>query len=393
MPVPRPCSCDKCGHHFDYVHHLHRHGVLQHGLGFRVDPDTDCVQAYRPPDLTELQRKFRGWQQRQHNGDATSPYPRQSRPLIRESAGRGGWASSMGRAGRGSRSRRQSRSRSPLASVSRRDVITPSDVSHRSRAGSSRVVLPPVTDVAKCHTTNGIAPSPAAEPMPVCLAPDFNPPPGVRESLSTSKAALCVSTSLEERIDELLRTPEDPGSPSQLADISFGMDPFGDLLTSTLPARSSAVVRTVPVATPANPSTSRSQPTLDRPVNNFFVMNPFGDQLTSTPPARNSSVIRSVPVATASFNPSTSRLQPSLVGVGDVSMVIGRWPQGEDEAWALLRPGLPMPVDNHGFVQDFRTIRSTARLMAGLILSLPGFDDSAERLPACVVDWLCRFFS
>ena len=75
MPDRRPCACDKCGRRFDFVHHLHRHAVLQHGLGFRVDPDTDCVQAYRPADLLDMQKRFRGWQGHQHDHDQGAVHP------------------------------------------------------------------------------------------------------------------------------------------------------------------------------------------------------------------------------------------------------------------------------------------------------------------------------
>lgn len=129
MPDRRPCACDKCGRRFDFVHHLHRHAVLQHGLGFRVDPDTDCVQAYRPADLLDMQKRFRGWQGHQHDHDSRSRSPGQS---VDESAGRRGRAPSRGRGGRGSRSWRPSRSRSPR--VAKVDQGRPNV--HRSRRSS-----------------------------------------------------------------------------------------------------------------------------------------------------------------------------------------------------------------------------------------------------------------
>jgi hypothetical protein len=62
MSEKRRVICQHCYRHFDYVHHLHRHGVLQHGFGYRIDPETICVVAYRPVNLQELQDRYRSWQ-------------------------------------------------------------------------------------------------------------------------------------------------------------------------------------------------------------------------------------------------------------------------------------------------------------------------------------------
>jgi hypothetical protein len=268
------------------------------------------------------------------------------------------------------------------------------------------LVLPSIKEAVKSRSVHpSVSPS-AAEAVPAALEQCSTLPSNFRKSSSTSKMALCAPSSLDVRIDELLKTPEDPGSPNRLADISFGMDPFGDLgqladhsfrmdlvgdlSKSISPARSSSVARTVSAAVSVNPSISQSRPSLGQLADHSLGLDPVGDLFTSILPTRSSSVARMVSAA-VSVNPSRSQLPPSL-GVGDVSMVLGRWPHGVDEAWELLRPGLQMPMDNSDFAQEFRTVRSTARVMAGLILSLPGFEDVSERLPGCVVDWLCRFF-
>ena len=156
---------------------------------------------------------------------------------------------------------------------------------------------------------------------------------------------------LDERIGRLLKTPEDPESPSRLADISFGSavaDPFENCVLG---------------------APTVLQPTASLPV-------------ASAPP---------VTVSTARDQPQLGPLQ-----AGDLSVVLGMWPEGVEEAWRLLRAGLPLPPESSAtytrFVGDLRVARSTARVMAGVILSLPGFDDPKDQLPTCVVDWLCRFF-
>jgi hypothetical protein len=276
MPGKRACSCEKCGQRFEYLHHLHRHGVLQHGLGFRIDLETDCIQAFRPTNLEELQDKFRGWQR--HEGvDSRSRSPR---PSVIESARQRGRAPS-----RRSRSWRKSRSRSPIGY--RRDIMVPLEMQPRSRGRSARVVpqdsrlvLPSIKEAVKSRSVHpSVSPS-AAEAVPAALEQCSTLPSNFRKSSSTSKMALCAPSSLDVRIDELLKTPEDPGSPNRLADISFGMDPFGDLgqladhsfrmdlvgdlSKSISPARSSSVARTVSAAVSVNPSISQSRPSLDQ---------------------------------------------------------------------------------------------------------------------------------
>lgn len=61
MPDKRRCVCQHCYRHFDYVHHLNRHAILQHSMGYRIDPETSCVVSYRPDNLREFQDRYRSW--------------------------------------------------------------------------------------------------------------------------------------------------------------------------------------------------------------------------------------------------------------------------------------------------------------------------------------------
>ena len=95
---------------------------------------------------------------------------------------------------------------------------------------------------------------------------------------------------------------------------------------------------------------------------------------------------------------STSSSALTIGNSGDLSMMFGSWPTEVSEAWRLLRPGQAAPPEGSPasirFKKDLplRAARSSAHTMAGLILSLPGFEEPAEALPGCVIDWLCRFF-
>jgi hypothetical protein len=49
---------------------------MVHGIGFQVDPATNCVNAYRPDDLVVLQNRHRGWQCCRGTDGARSRSPR-----------------------------------------------------------------------------------------------------------------------------------------------------------------------------------------------------------------------------------------------------------------------------------------------------------------------------
>lgn len=329
MPNRRPCACDKCGRKFDLVHHLHRHAVLSHGLGYRVDPDTDCLQAFRPTDLAELQERFRGWQGRNRESRSRSPQPLPSGNVERR-----GRAPSRGRGGRGRRSWKPSRSRSPHPAETRQPTVE----HHRFQS--------PVTEpyrglraskvVAASHNQRESGDRRNRLEVPTTPA-----------ALGAPRAEVDDEETLNARIDRLLQPPIAPESPTQLADISFASvdsDPFEGCV-------------------------------INRP-----------HPPTSQPPA---SALRD-PVDHAVVSSESGSLS-----AGDLSVVLGRWPAGVRDAWLLLSRGPLPPVGSPeylNFSYGLRVARTTARVMAGLILSLPGFDEPDDRLPPCVIDWLCRFF-
>jgi len=332
MPNRRPCACDKCGRKFDLVHHLPRHAVLLHGLGYRVDPETDCVQAYRPSDLAELQERLRGWQGRPNERDSRSRSPRQS---ASEALGRRSRVSSRGRAARG----RRPRSRSPRFV----EVDQPSGPSPRRRSTPAERNLSPgdsrIVDASRdCRE-------------PVSRQERLEGRRGASAALGAPATEQGTET-LDTRIERLLQSPAAPESPSQLADISFGS----------------------------------------------AGADPFDNCVVSAPPALPPRSTTTVPAFAAALSLSTSMTSGSaeqgVLRAGDISVLFEMWPAGVEEAWRLLCPGRPLPVEGSPelvrFHQDLRVARSAARTMAGLLLSLPGFEDSSDRLPACVIDWLCR---
>lgn len=338
MPNRRPCACDRCGRKFDLVHHLHRHAVLLHGLGYRVDPDTDCLQAYRPTDLTELQERFRSWQGRQRDSRSRSP-----RPTANENFERRSRASSRGRGGRGRRSWKPSRSRSPRPAENcpstgedQRIQSSPADQNHGIR--DSRVVT---ASRSRRGSLRNLPEARAVAPAAI------GAPPAEGETEET----------LDSRIDRLLQSPRAPESPSQLADISFGSagyEPF------------ESCVATGPPPPILQPPASALRP-------------PVGCTVASA----GSGV--EIPPRTGS----------GTLNAGDLSVVLGRWPAEVRDAWRLLARGPLPPVGSSEYLrfsEGLRVARTTARVMAGLILSLPGFDEPNDRLPPCVIDWLCRFF-
>jgi hypothetical protein len=305
MPSRRSCTCDKCGRKFELVHHLHRHAILQHGLGYRVDPVTDCLQAYKPTDLAELQGRFRGWQGHRREGRSRSPRQSSSENFERRSH-----APSRGRGGRVRRSGMPTGSRSP----------------HRENTAHA------------AHRQDLRAATPVAQDTPPAREP--------------------AAETLDGRIERLLQSPRAPDSPSQLADISFG-SAGSDLFESCVaPRRSLGILP--PPASIARPS-----------VDCATVSSDSGVEVSS-------------PVGAGSL------------GAGGIGVILGRWPLGVPDAWRLLPRG-PLPSvgspDYCSFAESIRVARTTARVMAGLVLSLPGFDDADDRLPSCVIDWLCRFFS
>jgi len=160
---------------------------------------------------------------------------------------------------------------------------------------------------------------------------------------------------LDTRIERLLQSPAAPELPSQLVDISFGSagaDPFDNCVISAPP--------------PTLPATS-----------------------TTTVPAFATALSVSTSVTSGSA-------ELEVLRAGDISVLFGMWPAGVEEAWRLLRPGRPLPIEGSPelvrFQQVIRVARSAARTMAGLLISLPGFEDPSDRLPACVIDCLCHFF-
>lgn len=329
MPSRRPCTCDKCGRKFDLVHHLHRHAVLSHGLGYRVDPDTDCLQAFRPTDLAELQERFRGWQGRNQDSRSRSP-----RPSSGGNVEPRGHAPSRGRRGRGRRSWKPSGSRSPRPAETRQPT------------GERRQLQSPVTEPYQgLRDSRVVAASHNQRESGDCrnrLEAWTTP-----AALGAPRAEVEGEETLNTRIDRLLQSPRAPESPARLADISFGSvdsDPFEGCVVN------------------------RPQPPI------------------SQPPA--STLGAPVDYAVASSGSGS-------LSAGDLSVILGRWPAGVRDAWLLLSRGPLPPVSSpeyFHFSQGLRVARTTARVMAGLILSLPGFDEPGDRLPPCVIDWLCRFF-
>lgn len=420
MPDKRRCTCQHCYRHFDYVHHLHRHAIMQHDLGYRVDADTGCVVPYRPTNLRELQDRYHSWQGHGSADGARGSSGRDPRSASDRVSSSVSSATQEVRSASANNSLLTSRSDSGLTPVAgKKRALPPSSTEDRrvAKLKSSRTESIPINQANSGQLrVPGTGSNSRTQPM-VNILPREEGRSGSLPALSVwlrrceeptaaigkapGEADNAILPSLDDRIQEILQPPRNTSSPvvhCELADASFGsfglptyplpleleLGPCPSPPTSTAISTSSVTTAISSVVTSALP---HPVPICGRSI------------LTATDDVR-ATIGESCPVVLPPAVTSASTACPSMARTSltaeEVRSLILGWPSPISAAWHLIRPSEIMPLPGTTkFVQfehDYRLVRRCARVLAALVLTVPDIDGSEDVIPASVSRWLYRFF-